>query len=99
MKKRIALSLIFTILIAFAAILPTITPTPAAAAPIATLDACSADRLSPMVSTYVGATTTGKFHYVDCRWGQRIRDDHRVYFDSREDAINNGYIPCKVCRP
>lgn len=98
MKKRIALSVILTILIAFVAVFSPYTPPPAAAAPIVTLDACSADKLAPQSSTYVGATTTGKFHYVDCRWGQRIRDDHRIYFDSREEALAAGYRPCKVCQ-
>nr|WP_302937364.1 Ada metal-binding domain-containing protein [Megamonas funiformis] len=22
-----------------------------------------------------------------------------MYFSSRDEAINSGYIPCKVCRP
>jgi len=53
----------------------------------------------PMEPTYVGASTTGKFHYTYCRWAQKIRGDHRVYFDSREEAIDAGYVPCKVCQP
>jgi methylphosphotriester-DNA--protein-cysteine methyltransferase len=52
-----------------------------------------------LAATYVGASTTGKFHYESCRWAQKIRDDHRVYFESREEAIDAGYVPCKVCRP
>nr|WP_225723692.1 Ada metal-binding domain-containing protein [Veillonella seminalis] len=22
-----------------------------------------------------------------------------MYFDSRDAAVNSGYVPCKVCRP
>ncbi len=50
-------------------------------------------------SSYIGASTTGKFHYLDCRWAEKIRADHRVHFSTREEAINAGYVPCKVCRP
>ena len=52
-----------------------------------------------LAAAYVGASTTGKFHYESCRWAEKIRDDHRVYFESREEAIDAGYVPCKVCRP
>ncbi|MGJ0690276.1 Ada metal-binding domain-containing protein [Veillonella seminalis] len=24
---------------------------------------------------------------------------NHVYFDSRDAAVNSGYVPCKVCRP
>jgi hypothetical protein len=52
-----------------------------------------------MATSYVGASTTGKFHYTNCTWANKIRSDHRVYFESRDEAIDAGYVPCKVCRP
>lgn len=52
-----------------------------------------------MAAAYVGAITTGKFHYTSCQWANRIRSENRVYFNSRQEAVNAGYIPCKVCRP
>lgn len=52
-----------------------------------------------LATSYVGASTTGKFHYTDCRWANKIRADHRVFFSSREEALDAGYVPCKVCRP
>ncbi|WP_434133957.1 nuclease [Sporomusa sphaeroides] len=52
-----------------------------------------------MATAYIGASTTGKFHYTDCRWANKIRADHRVYFSSREEAVNAGYVACKVCKP
>lgn len=48
---------------------------------------------------YTGNARTSKFHYDDCRWAQKISDYNRVYLDSRQEAINNGYVPCKVCKP
>ena len=34
-----------------------------------------------------------------CKWGQKMSEHNKVYFNSRNDAINQGYIPCKVCNP
>lgn len=50
-------------------------------------------------SDYVANISSSKFHYVDCRWAKKISASHRVYYDTREDAIDDGYVPCKVCRP
>lgn len=48
---------------------------------------------------YVGNSASHKFHYEGCRAEQRIRADHRVHFDTREEAIDAGYAPCGICRP
>lgn len=48
---------------------------------------------------YIGNSNTGKFHEVSCRWGQKISENNKVTFDSRNDAISQGYHPCKVCNP
>lgn len=49
--------------------------------------------------TYIGNSNSGKFHYADCRWAQKIRDDHRVEFESRDEAVDAGFVACKVCKP
>ena len=49
--------------------------------------------------SYVGNSNTGKFHEPSCRWGQKISDNNKVTFASRNDAISQGYQPCKVCNP
>ena len=54
---------------------------------------------SGIADAYTGNSNTGKFHYDDCRWAQKINYNYRVYFDTRDEAIDSGYIPCKVCRP
>lgn len=89
------LSLIFTLPLFFTA------PSPALAtsAPIITLDDCAADHLAPLAANYIGNSNTGKFHYPSCYWVSRMSENHKVYFDSREEAINSGYVPCKVCKP
>ena len=49
--------------------------------------------------SYIGNSNSGKFHKIDCKWGQKTSEHNRVYFNSRNDAISQGYIPCKVCNP
>jgi hypothetical protein len=90
----LAIAIIFSLSAVMAAPASVITPIQSIQ-----LDGYPGDTLTPMASSYVGATTTGKFHYTSCRWAGKIRDDHRAYFDSREEAIDAGYVPCKVCRP
>ncbi len=46
---------------------------------------------------YVGNARTKKFHRPDCRWAEEISPANRVEFRSREEAIRQGYEPCKVC--
>ena len=48
---------------------------------------------------YVGNSNTYKFHYSNCKWAIKISDKNKITFNSRESAINQGYIPCKVCNP
>ena len=48
---------------------------------------------------YVGNSNSMKFHDDDCRWAKKISSEHRVEFEDRDEAIAEGYVPCKVCRP
>ncbi|WP_243113859.1 thermonuclease family protein [Desulfofundulus salinus] len=48
---------------------------------------------------HIGNSTSKKFHYPDCQWAQKISPRNRVEFKTREEAVNAGYQPCKVCRP
>lgn len=59
----------------------------------------SADDCTPLAASYIGNSNTGKFHYSNCRWVSKMSPGHKVHFDSRQDAVNAGYVPCKVCRP
>ncbi|HHV27442.1 MAG TPA: MBL fold metallo-hydrolase [Tissierellia bacterium] len=53
----------------------------------------------PITSSYLGNSNTGKFHHASCRHAKKIASHNRVNFNSRDEAINNGYVPCKVCKP
>lgn len=48
---------------------------------------------------YVGNCRTYKLHRDGCRYVQRMNDSNKVYFEDRDEAIDEGYVPCKVCRP
>ena len=48
---------------------------------------------------YIGNSNTGKFHKTTCKWGQKISSNNKVTFNSRNDAISQGYQACKVCNP
>lgn len=48
---------------------------------------------------YVGNRNSRKFHYDSCRAVHKMKDSNKVYIEKREDAINQGYTPCGICRP
>jgi len=48
---------------------------------------------------YVGSNKSNKFHRTSCGYVRRIKPENIIYFESREEAVNYGYIPCKVCCP
>lgn len=48
---------------------------------------------------YVGSKNSNRFHRPDCKWAKRIKPANRVWFDTRQQALKAGYVPCKVCKP
>ena len=50
--------------------------------------------------TYILNTNTKKFHYPDCASvGQMKEKNKKVLIGTRDQAINQGYVPCKNCKP
>ncbi len=39
------------------------------------------------------------FGRLDCQSGMKMKKENRVFFLSLEDAVKEGYRPCKNCRP
>ena len=39
------------------------------------------------------------FGTLNCKSGMRMKKEHRVFFHTLEDAVMEGYRPCKNCRP
>lgn len=50
-------------------------------------------------ASYIGNSNTHKFHYPYCSSVKEIKSNHIVNFNNREQAVNNGYVPCKRCNP
>jgi len=48
---------------------------------------------------YVASKNSEVFHLLTCHYVDSILEENKVYFDSREDAINSGRRPCKSCNP
>ena len=48
---------------------------------------------------YVASKKGKVFHYIWCPSAQRISEENRRYFKTREEAIKAGYRPCRKCNP
>lgn len=51
----------------------------------------------PATGNYIGNKRSLKFHLPTCRY--LPAEKNRVYFKTRDEAINEGFVPCKVCKP
>lgn len=47
--------------------------------------------------SYVGNKNSKKLHYPSCAGVENMNDKNKVYFDSADDALNNGYTWCQSC--
>lgn len=52
-----------------------------------------------LASSYVGNANSRKFHFANCSTLKKMNPANRVNFNTRDEAINAGYIPCKRCKP
>lgn len=49
--------------------------------------------------SYVANANTGKFHVSSCSSVSKMSEGNKVFFSSRDEAVNQGYVPCKRCNP
>jgi len=54
---------------------------------------------TPDPCRYIGNKNSKKFHLAACEWAKKTSEQNRVCFATREEAIAQGYEPCKVCQP
>lgn len=54
---------------------------------------------SSTTSQYLGNSNTHKFHNSNCKSASKISQKNKVTFNTREEAVNQGYEPCKICNP
>ena len=48
---------------------------------------------------YAGWRPGKIFGRLDCKSGMRMKKENRVFFLNLEDAVAEGYRPCRNCRP
>jgi methylphosphotriester-DNA--protein-cysteine methyltransferase len=48
---------------------------------------------------YVGSSKSNKYHYPTCEWALKINSANLVKFKSAKEALDKGFVPCKVCKP
>lgn len=92
-------SLFFTF--AKAAVTPITTNTPKPTAKVKEANAFPEYRDSASKGTkYVLNKNTKKFHKPSCRHVKKIKPkNYKEYTGTRDEVINMGYVPCKVCSP
>lgn len=54
---------------------------------------------SEVLGRYAGWKVGKIFGRLDCKSGMKMKKENRVFFHTYQDAINEGYIPCKKCKP
>ena len=54
---------------------------------------------SPIAGTLAGWRQGKIFGRLDCKSGMRMKKESRVFFHNLEDAVKEGYRPCKKCKP
>lgn len=48
-------------------------------------------------SKYIANTSTKKFHVSTCKYVKSMSEDNKLYSESYDELISEGYEPCKVC--
>lgn len=59
----------------------------------------AAEAEAPSTAPFIGNKGSKKVHRASCQYGAKTSPGKRVYFNTYEEAVKAGYIPCKVCKP
>jgi O-6-methylguanine DNA methyltransferase len=57
------------------------------------------ERLARQHVRYIGSRTTQIFCFPTCSDARRIREENRVPFRDADDALEDGFRPCRKCQP
>ena len=66
-------------------------------APVA--DNNTSDDTSSSATEYWASAKADKFHLPTCEWAEKISDNNKIVYHSRDDAVDDGKVPCGVCNP
>ena len=58
-----------------------------------------AEKLDSSAAVYIGNKKSKKFHYASCSSVKDMKEKNKVELNTREEAIEKGYVPCKNCNP
>ena len=58
-----------------------------------------AEEERPSSGMFLGSKKSDVYHYPNCRYRKMIKPENLIWFTSVEDARDQGYRPCKVCKP
>ncbi len=58
-----------------------------------------ADKPAENKYAYVASKNSKVFHKPDCTWAKKIKSENLVRYNSRDEAVNAGRRPCKICNP
>ena len=62
-----------------------------------TAEKSDADERENYNGEYIGNINSKKFHKLDC--SNLPKEKNRIYFSTRQEAIDDNYIPCGNCKP
>lgn len=48
---------------------------------------------------YIASVKSRRFHRPSCSQAERISSENLIKFSSREEALDLGYSPCRICQP
>ena len=57
------------------------------------------DGSSSSGTVYWASDESDKFHKPSCEWAQKIAGYNKIVYHSRQEALNDGKVPCHVCYP
>lgn len=58
-----------------------------------------AEKPDSSAAVYIGNKNSKKFHYASCSSVKDMKEKNKVELNTREEAIEKGYVPCKNCNP
>lgn len=71
--------------------------------PAVTTTTTAAQQVKPPVeagsTTYVLNKNTKKIHYAYCSSVGKMKESNKIFTNDYDQAIANGYTPCKICKP
>ena len=59
----------------------------------------SDENITDLSTAYIGNANSHIFHNSDCSSANTMKEENKIFFKSREEAVNGGYTPCKRCNP